>query len=114
MELPSVLILALGGFASGWWSRSVCEVKEPPAPCTCHCSCVHQGDVAGSGSWAPSFGVTALLCALVTFLVGLGSVAFLAFKISFIQKEGQQELSFSVQGKSKGVFNPPRALQITN
>lgn len=114
MELPSAILLALGGLAAGWWIRSVSEVKDIPAPCACHCSCVHQSDVAGSGSWAPSFWVSALICVLVTLLVGVGSVAALAFKISFTQKEGQQELAISVKGKSKGILNPQRALQITN
>lgn len=114
MELPSAILVALGGFAAGWWTRSVNEVKEVPAPCACHCSCIHQSDLPSTASWVPGFGVSALICVLVTLLVGVGSVAALAFKISFTQKEGQQELAISVKGKSKGILNPPRALQITN
>ena len=102
MELPCAILVALGGFAAGWWIRSVSEVKDIPAPCACHCSCVHQSDLAGSGSWAPSFWVSALICVLVTLLVGVGSVAALAFRDLLHPKRGATGIGNFSQGQVKG------------
>lgn len=112
MDAPSLAAGVLGGFLVGWWVRGLSEHREPPLPCNCHCSCVHQGDTTPSNWFGPGFYIILLLVGLIVLAVG--SFAALAFKISFTQKGAEQELAISVKGKSKGVFNPRRALEITN
>ena len=114
MDASSCALGALGGFLLGWWSRGVTVVKEAPLPCNCHCSCVHQGDSTHSGSSWFGFTVYLIICLVILLLVGVGSAAALVCKISYTQRGSEQELAISVKGKSKGVLNPKRALQITD
>lgn len=111
MDATPLAGVSLAGFLVGWWLRGLSESKDPPLPCNCHCSCVHQGDNASTGWFGP--GAYLLLALVGCIFVAIGSFAALAFKISFTQKGAEQELAISVKGKSKGVFNPRKALEIT-
>ena len=109
MEFPVLAVSCSLSFVLGWWLRGCGIEKEIPAPCSCQCSCIHQPETP-----TPAFGFGAYFFVSLLFLlcVALGSVAALVFKVSITQREGEQEFAFSVKGKSKGVFNPRRALQI--
>ena len=104
----------VGGVFLGWYLRGCLITKEEPIPCNCLCSCHHQLSSAENSNWTPQFSFVA---AGATVLVVVAANLALAFKVTWISRGDEKELAFVVshtkgQGKSKGVFNSPKGLQI--
>lgn len=89
------------GFLAGWIYRSFNIEKPEQLPCKCECACVTQTSGESSGPW----GGQLALCALV---IGICIIAGNA-----VNRGGEQEVAFSVKGRSKGVINPAKGFQIT-
>ena len=113
MDALSLAALSLIGIAAGWWLRALNEPKEAPLPCTCHCNCVQQGESSTGSNWGYT-GVYLILVILICLALAVGSFAAVALKVSYTSKGSDQELAISVKGRSKGIINPPRSLQITS
>ena len=108
MDISSVLLVG-GGLAVGWCLRSLFPEKPEVLPCRCDCHCVSSLPEHGSSYLA--WGV------LAAILIGLGAVVAnfaLAVKFSVINRGPGKEIAFQVKGRSKGVYNPPSALQLTD
>ena len=98
----SSAMCVLAGVALGWVSRG--WVPDKPAPC--HCAVSRASESNLSGIWVTAF----IICVIITLLVAAGSV--LAVKLTFVQNGDHREVAIQVKGKSKGVYNPRKALQI--
>lgn len=104
----------VGGVFLGWYLRGTFITKEEPVPCNCLCSCHHQVSSSENSLWTPN---TSILVVGATILVVVAANLALAFKVTWISRGDERELAFVVshtkgQGKSKGVFNSPKGLQI--
>lgn len=97
------------GFLAGWIYRSFNIEKPEQLPCKCECACVTQASGESSGPW----GGQLALCALVIGICIIAGNAVLACKVTFVNRGGEQEVAFSVKGRSKGVINPAKGFQIT-
>ena len=97
------------GVAIGWTLRGLFLERPECAACACNCHCLVSPSSESSGSWL-YFGI------LVCLVLGIAAVVAnfaLAVKFSFSQKGDNSEVAIQVKGKSKGVYNPSRPLQIT-
>ena len=106
---PVAVALVGFGFGIGWWTKSCYPDPVAPTPCTCECHCVHNGSLDNSSS----YGSTGVALALLVGLIGLVANAALAFKVTVVSGSQGREVAFQVKGKSKGVYNPSRSLEIT-
>ena len=97
------------GFLAGWIYRSFNIEKPEQLPCKCECACATQASGESSGPW----GGQLALCALVIGVCIIAGNAVLACKVTFVNRGGEQEVAFSVKGRSKGVINPAKGFQIT-
>ena len=97
------------GLAIGWQVRG--QLTSPPecAPCGCSCQCIIPSQETGGG-WLGS----GILGCLAVGLILLAANFVLAFKVTFSQKGRSSEVALQVKGKSKGLYNPSRPLQITD
>ena len=104
----------LSGVAVGWYLRGFFPQKEDPIPCNCNCACSHHLVAPESTSWHfPGGVVVAVLVVLITLVANLA----LVFRVTWTQKGDESERALVVSqqkghGKSKGVFNAPKGLQI--
>ena len=103
------LTIGVVSFVAGWVYRSFSIEKAEPLPCKCECACINQASSENSGQW----GGQLALCALVLGVCIIAGNAVLACKVTFVNRGGEQEVAFSVKGRSKGVINPAKGFQIT-
>ena len=102
---------ALGGFVVGWSLRGQIPEHKEAIPCSCNCKCITQESASQTSG---SFWGLGLAVAFIAILVVAALNTALAFKITWTGKEGEREFAVAVKGgKSKGVFGPPKGLQIT-
>ena len=106
------VVAGLIGCFAGWTLRGYFPDPREPVPCNCNCACHHQLSHTPS-SWGPNSGfLTAIVIVCITVLANLA----LVFKVSWVSRGDESELALVVsqkgQGKSKGIFNSSRGLQI--
>ena len=94
------------------WAGS-CEVssqivRSSPAVCVCDCHCAVQRAAESSSS---SVWVVALIILCAIAILGAAGFA-LAVKLTFVHKGEEREVAIHLKGKSKGVYNPAKPLQI--
>ena len=84
-------------------------MQAEATPCHCNCKCAVQTE-GSTTSFLPG-----IILAIVIGLARLAANFVLAvkFTISDGAKGENREVAISVKGKSKGIYAPSRALQIT-
>ena len=101
---------AIAGLISGWYLKGLFPTVEEKIPCNCHCQCAHH--VQQEGTSTPFW--PGVILALFVGILGLAANFVLAVRFTVSDKGQNREVAISVKGKSKGVYNPSRALQITD
>lgn len=96
------------GFAIGWGVKGLYPDRAAVVPCSCDCHCQHSV-IDSSSNW----GQSGIFLAILVGILGLLANAALAFKVTVVSKGPGKEVAFSVKGKSKGIYNPSRGLEIT-
>ena len=113
--METILAVSFGSFLAGWFSRDW-SIPKGAEPFVCRCDCASTGSVPAVSDQQSTGGGTWFLCALLIILVvAVFSNTALALRIS-LRDSGtgtDRELTFSVKGKSKGVYGAARPLQIT-
>lgn len=110
MDLGTSLALAVGGAAVGWAFRgTLIKTEEPTCKCVCALNGQGSGEVASTGP--STFWILFIVfCGVLAILV---SNVALAFRISFKDSAGEQEIRVGVKGKSKGVYGASLGLALT-
>ena len=100
----------LAGVSVGWVLRGVFSDRQeqPRCVCVCDCHCAVQRAAESSSS---SVWVVALIILCAIAILGAAGFA-LAVKLTFVHKGEEREVAIHLKGKSKGVYNPAKPLQI--
>ena len=107
MDSSSSVWGAAGLFA-GWIIRGWFRQDSPKCHCDCHCAHSYREKDSGYP------GALTLLAFLVSLCLITATGFAWAFKVTVVKKGEEREVAVHLKGKSKGVYNPARALQITD
>ena len=106
----------LAGVSVGWVLRGVFSDRQEQPRCVCVCVCVcvcdcHCAVQRAAESSSSSVWVVALIILCAIAILGAAGFA-LAVKLTFVHKGEEREVAIHLKGKSKGVYNPAKPLQI--